>query len=199
MEKKIDNKSREENLIIRAKIKPSESTDYDFEAIAVPVDNKQLRYSFSNGEYFYQVLKTDPSNVKSERLDSGLPLFDNHPEPEDQCALEILGITVSYEFTTEGILIRAKLGARADDALRSDIKNRIVKTVSIEGDILQYEVSRTNGQIPIYNATLWEPTSLSFAPIPQDISSQISVQRALKAQIEKIEPKSIINNLIQKF
>lgn len=199
MELKND-KINEENLIFRAKISPKDSDDsdeYDFEAIATPKENKKLMYSHSNDEYFYQVLRTSKENLSLSRLDSGLPLFDNHPY--EQGALRTLGITTSYEFTEEGILVRCKFGARADEALRSDVAKGVVKTVSIEGDVLEYEIIRNVGQIPIYYANLWEPTSLSFAPIPNDIGAQINVQRALKAQIEKIEPKSFINNLISKF
>ncbi len=172
----------------------------EFSALGVPTDNKQLRYSFENKEYFYQVLRTAKENIVPERLDSGLPLFDNHPEIEDAGAMFQLGITTEYEFLPEGILIRCKLGARADEALRSDIKNQIVKTVSIEGDVHEYTIERVQGQIPVYYATKWEPTSVSFAPVPQDIASQIEVKRAIQKQIEKPETgKSIIQSIINKF
>ena len=57
---KQDNKERnKENIYIcRAFITPSESEDYDFEATAVPADNGQINYSYSNDEYFNQVLRT---------------------------------------------------------------------------------------------------------------------------------------------
>ena len=76
---KPENKDLESKEICRAMLSaaPADS-GYDFEAVAVPVDNKQLRYSYQNNEYFYQVLRTGRENVKSDRLDSGLPLFDNH-------------------------------------------------------------------------------------------------------------------------
>lgn len=172
----------------------------EFTAVAVPTENKQLRYSFENNEYFYQVLRTAKENIVTSRLDSGLPLFDNHPEMEDAGALCQLGITTQYSFLPEGLQVVTKLGARADDALRSDIKNNIVKTVSIEGDIHEYSIERTPGQVPVYYATLWEPTSLSLAPIPQDIGAQIEVRRAIQKQIEKPETgKSFFKSLTNKF
>jgi len=189
----MSNKENQENerQIIRAKIVPAEeNSDYDFACVAVPTENKQLRYSYQNNEYFYQVLRTGKENIKSERLDSGLPLFDNHPW--DNAAMNQLGITSTYEFTDQGIVVRCKFGARADEALRSDVKNGIVKTVSIEGDIINYSIERKAGEIPVYYAELWEPTSLSFAPVPNDISAQIDVKRALDEQIEK--SKIITNN-----
>ena len=191
-------KPKEDRQICRALIQPSESTEYDFEAIAVPAENGQLRYSYENGEYFMQVLRTGKENVKPERLESGLPLFDNHPW--DNSAERTLGITVSYDFTEKGIVVRCKLGARADEALRADIKNGIIKTVSIEGMIQNYSVTREAGKVPVYYADLWEPESLSFAPVPQDIASQIDVKRAIQKQIEQPKPgKSIIESLKTKF
>lgn len=194
------NKLKEEYGIIRAAISPNatESNDYDFEAVAVPANNKQLRRSYENDEYFYQVLRTAKENIQTERLDSGLPLFDNHPW--DNAAMNTLGITTEYMFDERGLVVRCKLGSRADEALRNDIKNGIIKTVSIEGVIENYSVVRNSGEIPVYYADLWIPESLSFAPVPNDIEAQIEVKRKLQSQKEKeIENKSIINSLIKKF
>ena len=194
------NKLKEEYGIIRAAISPNatESNDYDFEAVAVPANNKQLRRSYENDEYFYQVLRTAKENIQTERLDSGLPLFDNHPW--DNAAMNTLGITTEYMFDERGLVVRCKLGSRADEALRNDIKNGIIKTVSIEGVIENYSVVRNAGEIPIYYADLWIPESLSFAPVPNDIEAQIEIKRKLQSQKEKeIENKSVINSLIKKF
>lgn len=199
------NKERKEDRqICRALISPVNESEsgYDFEAVAVPTDNGQLRYSWENDEYFNQVLRTGEANISKSRLNSGLPLFDNHPW--DNSAENTLGITTDYFFDERGLIVRCKFGARADEALRSDVKNGIVKTVSIEGSIINYSVVREAGKIPVYYADLWEPESLSFAPVPNDISAQIEVKRALKEQIEKSEPKqpesdSLFNSLIKKF
>ena len=183
MEKKINDKQ-----ICRAEIVPqSESTEFDFEAVAVPAINGQIKYSWENKEYFKQVLRTSPENINTERLESGLPIFDNHPEMEDAGVMNQLGITTDFGFDERGLVVRCKLGARADDALRLDIKNKISKTVSIEGEINEYSMDRTPGQIPVYYAEKWTPYSLSFAPVPNDIGAQIEVKRAIQKQIEKTE------------
>jgi len=192
---------KDDRHICRALISTvSDNSEFDFEAVAVPSENGQLRYSWENDEYFMQVLRATEKNVSKSRLDSGLPLFDNHPY--DNSARNILGITVGYEFTERGLVVRGRFGARADEALRSDVKNGIVKTVSIEGSVNNYSITRENGKVPVYYADLWEPESLSFAPVPNDISAQIEVKRALKSQIEKSnkpESDSFINSLIKKF
>jgi len=195
------NKDQENKQICRAKIEvaPAES-DYDFKCIASPTNNGQTMYNYENGEYFTQVLLPTAENTRVARLDSGLNLFDNHTW--DKSAVNTLGISVGYEFTERGLELKYKWGARADDALRNDVANGIIKTVSIEGDIYTYEVTREQGMLPKYKAVDWEPTSLSFAPVPQDIESQIEVKRKIQEQIKptEIKPnKSIINSLKHKF
>lgn len=186
----------EERSVIRAAITPSTEDGFDFSCVAVPVDNKQVKRSTKNNEYFYQVLRTARENVSTDRMDSGLPLYDNHPE--NQGALNVLGISVGYDFTDQGIVMRMKFGARADENLKKDVASGIVKHVSIEGSVMDYgKIERNVGAIPVYYATMWEPESLSFATIPQDLGAQIDVKRALDAQLHK--EGSFIESLTKKF
>jgi hypothetical protein len=191
--------NKEDKRICRAKIiVPESGADY-FEAVAVPFENGQMKYNGRNDEYFMQILKVNRENVKSDRLVSGLPIFDNHPW--ETSATNTLGITTDYLFDERGLVVRVKLGARADEALRSDIANGIIKTVSIEGNVLNYSVERKVGEIPKYYAELWEPESLSFAPVPQDISSQIDVKRKIERQLKGVETieKSNISSIKSKL
>ena len=111
--------------------------------------------------------------------------------------MKTLGISKSYDVTEAGLSLKIKLGARADDALRKDIQDGVLKTVSIEGEVRRYNIVREAGQVPIYYADLWEPTSVSLAPVPQDIAAQVNVKRALDAQLHKKE--SFIESLTKKF
>ena len=186
---KIKEEEVKDNRICRALIEPQpEGLEYDFIAVAVPAENGQINYNWRDDEYYNQVLRTSPENINTNRLDSGLPLFDNHVY--DKSALNTLGITKGYEFTERGLEVKCKFGNRADIALVNDVKDGIVKTVSIEGSIQKYEVERKMGELPVYFATIWTPESLSFAPVPNDIGAQIEVQRAIKKQLKKeIEPE----------
>lgn len=196
-------KFKNDKYLCRAKIAPvvDEGVDYDFEAVAVPAENGQLRYSYSSDEFYNEILRTGEENIEPARLESGLPLFDNHPW--ENSAANTLGITTGYSFDERGLVVRVKLGARADEALRSDIKNGILKTVSIEGFIHDVLIERKEGQIPVYYAERWEPISLSIAPVPNDIGAQVEVKRALEKQIkrstEKPQNDSFINKLMKKF
>ncbi len=204
-------KVEDNNHIFRAAIKVSDNKDYDFECVAVPVNNGQLQYLRDNEGYriydenynpklFNQILLPFEENVNVERLNSGLPLFDNHPDMDDISVMTTLGITTSYEFTDAGLVVRCKFGARADQALRDDVKNGIIKTVSIEGTIQEYgRIEQTlEDKYPNYYATRWTPESLSFAPVPNDIAAQIEVKRAIQNQISP-EKENKYKQLINKF
>lgn len=181
---KINEEELKDSRICRALIEPQpDGAGFDFVAVAVPAENGQINYNWRDDEYYNQVLRTAPENINTSRLDSGLPLFDNHVF--DKSALNTLGITAGYEFTERGLEVRCRFGNRADAALRNDVKEGIIKTVSIEGSIQRYEIERKAGELPVYFATLWTPESLSFAPVPNDIGAQIEVQRAIKSQLKK--------------
>ena len=186
---KQDKNELNERYICRAAITPADGQDYDFEAVAVPAQNGQTKYSYQNDEYFSQVLRTAEANIDISRLESGLPVFDNHPW--ETSAMNTLGITTGYIFDERGLVVRVKWGARADEALRSDVKNGILKTVSIEGTVQSYSIERKAGMIPVYYAEMWTPESLSIAPVPNDIGAQIEVKLKID---EQIAPKEINNS-----
>ena len=191
--------NKDDNRVMRAMISTATADDYDFEAVAVPVENGQVNYSFENNEYFMQILRADNQSVNTERLEFGLPLFDNHPG--DASARNQLGITVGYEFEERGLVIRGKFGARADQALKDDINNGILRSVSIEGFINDYEIVRSADELPKYYAKRWTPISLSFAPVPNDIGAKIEIKRAIQRQIAESKPKtdSFFKSLTKKF
>ena len=202
-----NNKNNKEKMpAMRALIlENSGGEDYDFVCIASPFDNGQIRYDYNSSRYFKEVLVPSTENTRTDRLDSGLPLFDNHPW--DKSAKNQLGISRKYEFTPDGIKLYVKWGSKADQAMRDDVANGITKTVSIEADIYEYEITEKAGEIPVYRTIDWDPTSISLAPVPQDILSQIEVKRAIQKQIqeqknvqeEKPNDDSFIINLIKKF
>ena len=65
-------------------------------------------------------------------------------------------------------------------------------------------LERKDGMIPVYYATLWEPDSLSFAPVPNDVGAQMSAKghwmnRLKKLLIPKQKEVSLLNEIIQKI
>lgn len=121
-------------------------------------------------ETFTEILKCDKMFVRTKRMDSGLPIFSDH---WDRTIHGQLGITTRCNFEVGKITGTIKLGARADEALWSDIKNGITKTVSVGCNIYKVERFEDGDKNITYTATDWEPKHIAFAPEPADIDATI--------------------------
>ena len=123
-------------------------------------------------ENYNEILLCDEESVRMGRAAEGLPVFDNHPW--DKSTQNQLGRCSDIRFENKQLVGTVTLGARADDALISDIENGIVKGVSVGYSVYKYVREPTlNGEIPNYTAIDWEPCEVSFAPIPADTNSKI--------------------------
>lgn len=126
---------------------------------------------------FNEILSCDKSNVRMERAINGLPVFDCH-YPRN--AMVQLGIAENVRFEDGKCVATIRLGARADEALRSDIENGIIKGISAGYRVYAYkqegEMKPGSKETPTYRATDWEPTEISFAPVQADPKSQIRSQ-----------------------
>ena len=89
--------------ICRAAIDATGGEGWDFEAVATPAENKQLAHGRTEN-IIRNIANQVKKNIKADRLESGLPLFDNHPW--DKTAKATLGITVSYSFDERGLVVR---------------------------------------------------------------------------------------------
>ena len=128
-------------------------------------------YKYSDRfETFTEILKCEAKYVRTKRMDSGLPIFSTHL---DRSIYSQLGITERCVFEVGQINATVKLGARADEALWSDIKNKITKTVSVGCNIYKVERFEDADKNITYTATDWEPKHIAFAPEPADIDATI--------------------------
>lgn len=149
-------------------------------------------------EEFNEILRCDKANVRTKRMDVGLPIFPDH---WDRTTKNQLGITTAYRFEDGKISATIKLGARADEELWSDIKNGILKTVSVGCNIYKVErMENTEMNIPLtYTATDWEPKHIAFAPEPADIDSTMRCEgvEVVGKSTAKIEQKlTFINSIL---
>jgi hypothetical protein len=106
-----------------------------------------------------------PGALRTDRLDSGIPLFPSH---YDRKSSDQLGISVSY--AVEGSSVRAtfKWGANASESLRADVRNGIQRYVSMGTNNYQVKRTERDGKID-YKVTDWEIKHVAFAPEPADI------------------------------
>lgn len=146
-------------------------------------------------EEFTEVLRCTLDAVMTDRLESGLPLFESHWERE---AEDLRGISTSYEISNGQIVATFKLGARADEALLLDLENKVLKSVSIGCNI--YNVMRldVDGNIS-YTALKWQPKHVAFAPEPADVACTLRSDAKVEGDIIKPQiEKDLIKNLFTK-
>lgn len=163
-----------------------------------PIRLQGWKYS-NECEEFDEILRCDRKNVRTKRMDVGLPIFPDHWK---RSSTDLLGITTSYSFEQGKIAATVKLGARADEQLWSDIKNGILRTVSVGCNI--YKVERMeNSEMNItltYTATDWEPKHIAFAPEPADIDATMRSEHIeiVNKSTSKVETKddSFLANIL---
>lgn len=149
--------------------KESRSFDVVF-ATETPVQS----YNYEIGPYM-ECLSCDPNSVRMLRANNGLPVFDKHYPTN---AMMQLGRASNVKFLNGQGTATITLGARADDALISDIENGIVDGISVGYNVYALAlVSKEEGKLPVYRATDWEPGEISFAPIQADPNSRIRSEK----------------------
>jgi len=126
---------------------------------------------------YNEVLSCDAKSVRMERSKNGLPVFDSH-YPRN--AMVQLGVAENIRFEKGQGIATIRLGARADEALRSDIEKGIITGISAGYNVYAYvqegEIKPQSKEDPTYRAMDWEPKEISFAPIQADTGAKIRSQ-----------------------
>lgn len=148
-------------------------------------------------ERYNEVLLCNSDAIEVQRLDVGIPLFPSHWQRD---SLSQLGITTEYDLSGGRCSAKIKLGARADEALWSDIQNGISKTVSIGVKIFEATRSEIGGSLT-YTATKWSPMHVALAPEPADINCNTVRSSDTKINNVVVETKKdkFLDTLTNKF
>lgn len=156
---------------LRALISPETINDDTFEVVFA-TETPVLRYDWRNDTYYYEVLSCKPEHVKSDRLEAGLPLFDNHPY--NYSALTQLGKSTEIRFENSSIVAVMKWGKRADQELKDDVKDGIISGISCGYNLYEYEQFQNVGEdYPTRKFTSWEVMEISLAPVMADPKSKV--------------------------
>lgn len=147
-------------------------------ATEAPVRRYNWRYNDYEGEFFDEVLSVDPAHVRLERLNAGGPLLNEHMRGKG-----VFGVYGTVEKTwikdgPNGPELRAKVRfSKAKKAERyfQEVKDGIIRCVSVGYNVITFTREEAVGTntVPVYRATEWEPTEVSFVSVPADINSGI--------------------------
>jgi len=118
---------------------------------------------------YYEVLDCNPASVRMDRLNAGAPVLNNHSR---YSVSDQLGVVENAVFVKKEGRATLRFSNREDvTPIWQDVKDGILRGISVGYNVWAYDVTEKTGEIPIYRATDWEPAEISLAPIPADVNS----------------------------
>ena len=119
-----------------------------------------------------EVLSMTLEHIRMDRINGGAPVLDNHVRYNG--AAGVLGVVENARVENGVGVATLRFSKRADvEPIWSDIKDGILRGVSVGYRVHKYEVTKEDGKLPSYRATDWEPFEISIAPVQADPESQV--------------------------
>lgn len=160
------------------------------------------RYDWWNDRYYDEELSMEEGAVDMSRMESGAaPALRDHNLWNLDAQIGV--IERAWIDSGEGHAT-VRLSQRDDVAgLVSDIRDGIIRNISVGYTVQRYEITEAPGEVPLYRAVEWRPHEISFVTVPADAAattrqSPESAQRSspcvfIRAQapitVEPIMPK----------
>jgi len=120
-----------------------------------------------------EVLICDPISGDLSRLNAGAPALDNHNR-YGSTAENVVGVVSDARFENGVGVAKIRFGSSESDTnLMNKVRDKIVTGVSVGYNVYEYQVTRTEGKNPVYKATRWEATEISFTPVQADRNSRV--------------------------
>jgi len=140
-----------------------------------------------------EILLCKPENGDLSRLNAGAPALDNHNR-YGETAKNVVGVVSDARFENGVGIAKIRFGSsESDTELMNKVRDKIVTGVSVGYNVYEYQVTRTEGQNPVYKATRWEATEISFTPVQADKNSRVRSENGenevvITEEIAVIEP-----------
>lgn len=147
-------------------------------------------YDWDEG-YVDEILICDPMNGDLSRLNAGAPALDNHNR-YGETAKNVVGVVSDARFENGVGIAKIRFGSSENDTdLMNKVRDKIVTGISVGYNVYEYQVTRTEGSKPIYKATKWEATEISFTPVQADKNSRVrsenDTNQVVISEIEVVE------------
>ncbi|MCQ4160866.1 HK97 family phage prohead protease [Roseomonas sp. GC11] len=127
------------------------------------------RVTWWDGE-FDEELVVDPSAVRMGRLNGGAPLLADH---RANLASQV-GVVEGARLEGDRGLATVRFSKRADaDILFQDVRDGIVRNVSVGYRIWRTERIERDGQVPLVRVVDWEPYEISLVAVPADAGAGV--------------------------
>lgn len=158
------------------------AADNTIEVIAATED-MQVPRSTWDGQYL-EVLGMKSSEIRLDRLNSGANVLDNH-DSYSSVREAVVGVIESAQLQGKKLITKLRLSNREDvKPLIEDIKNGIIRNVSIGYRVYAFQITEEQGKLPIYRAIDWEPYEVSFVSLPADYMAGVRSQNMPTHEVE---------------
>lgn len=137
-----------------------------------------------------EVLICMPENGDLKRLNNGAPALDNHNR-YGKTADNVVGVVSDARFENGAGVAKIRFGSsESDTELMNKVRDKIVTGISVGYNVYEYQVTRTEGKTPLYRATKWEATEISFTPVQADVNSRVRSEEGTNEVVisEEIPP-----------
>lgn len=128
------------------------------------------RYDWWNDRYYDEELSMESSAVDMARMESGAaPALRDHNLWNLDAQIGV--IERAWIENGEGHAT-VRLSQRDDVAgLVSDIRDGIIRNISVGYTVQRYEITEAPGEVPLYRAVEWRPHEISFVSVPADAAA----------------------------
>ena len=140
-------------------------------------------FDWDSYENIDEILVCTPEAGDLTRLNSGAPVLDNHQTYGKTSEL-VVGVVESARFEGGIGIAKIRFGNTEDDTeLMNKVKDGIVTGVSVGYNVHEYQVTRSEGKTPLYKATKWTPSEISFTPVQADVNSRVRSEEGTNAVV----------------
>ncbi len=124
------------------------------------------RWDWDRWRYYDESLSMDAAHCDLSRLNNGAPVLNTHQQWDLGSQLGV--VERAWLVAGEGRAI-LRFSRREDvEPYWQDIADKIIRNISVGYIVRAYEITEREGQTPEYRAVDWQPTEISFVPVPAD-------------------------------
>lgn len=173
-----------EGLEVRALFKPTTLNEDNRTIDVVFATETPVRtYTWEDGDV-NEVLSFEAGAVRMDRLMNGAPVLNNHDRYEG--TESVLGVVETASISNGEGIATLRFSKREDvTGTWQDIKDGILRGISVGYRVFKYEITKEDGKLPIYRAVDWEPYEISIAPVQADPNSKVRSQEQIKEEKQK--------------
>ena len=128
--------------------------------------------------YYMEELEVSKAAIRTERLDKGLSIIDNHDRWAGTSGVH--GITESYRIENGELIGTARFATDDDsDVVFKKVVDGVLRHVSLGYNVLKFDVKAGKGEneLDTYRAVDWEPLELSIVPVSFETTNGIRSEK----------------------